>query len=29
MQDRLFMSYDEFQRRWMDNLSEKMGAGRS
>ncbi|MGH7166897.1 MAG: peptidase MA family metallohydrolase [Nitrospiraceae bacterium] len=28
MHDRLFMSYDEFERRWMDNLSEKMKAGK-
>ena len=24
MQDRLFFPYDEFQRRWIDNLNEKL-----
>jgi tetratricopeptide (TPR) repeat protein len=28
MQDRLFISYDEFQRRWTDELNEKMKTGR-
>jgi tetratricopeptide (TPR) repeat protein len=26
MQDRLFFPYDEFQRRWIDNLNEKLRA---
>ncbi len=29
IQDRLFISYDEFQRRWVDSLNEKMKIGRS
>ncbi|MGH7208791.1 MAG: peptidase MA family metallohydrolase [Nitrospiraceae bacterium] len=29
MQDRLFMSYDEFERRWMDHLSENMKSGKT
>lgn len=29
IQDRLFISYDEFQRRWVKSLNEKMKIGRS
>ena len=29
MQDRLFISYDQFQQRWIDELNEKLKAGRS
>ena len=29
MHDRLFMPYDEFERRWMDHLSEKLKAGKT
>ena len=29
IQDRLFISYDEFQRRWVDSLNEKMKIGKS
>jgi tetratricopeptide (TPR) repeat protein len=28
-QDRLFISYDEFQRRWTDHLNEKLKAGKT
>jgi hypothetical protein len=29
MQDRLFFPYDEFQRRWIDHLNEKLKAGKT
>jgi hypothetical protein len=29
MQDRLFFPYEEFQRRWIDNLNEKLHAGKT
>lgn len=29
VKDRLFISYDEFQQRWADHLSEKIRAGQS
>jgi Tfp pilus assembly protein PilF len=29
IQDRLFIPYEDFQRRWIDELNEKMKAGRS
>jgi Tfp pilus assembly protein PilF len=29
IQDRLFIPYDDFQRRWIDELNEKIKAGRS
>jgi hypothetical protein len=29
MQDRLFFPYEEFQRRWIDNLNEKIRAGKT
>ena len=29
MQDRLFITYDQFQQRWLDELNEKIKAGRS
>lgn len=29
MQDRLFITYEQFQQRWIDELYEKMKAGRS
>ena len=28
MQDRLFITYDDFQRRWVDNLNEKLKTGK-
>ena len=27
--DRLFMPYDEFERRWVDRLNENIKAGKS
>jgi Tfp pilus assembly protein PilF len=29
MQERLFITYDDFQRRWIDELNEKLKAGRN
>lgn len=29
IQDRLFISYDEFQQRWSENINEKIRAGKS
>ncbi len=29
MQDRLFFPYEEFQRRWIDHLNEKIRAGKT
>ena len=29
MQDRLFITYEQFQQRWLDELNEKIKAGRS
>lgn len=29
MQDRLFITYDQFQQRWLDELNEKLKAGKS
>jgi hypothetical protein len=29
IKDRLFISYDEFQQRWSENINEKIRAGKS
>jgi hypothetical protein len=29
VQDRLAITYEQFQQRWLDELNEKMKAGRS
>jgi hypothetical protein len=29
VQDRLFITYEQFQQRWLDELNEKLKAGRS
>jgi hypothetical protein len=29
IKDRLFISYDEFQQRWTENINEKIRAGKS